>query len=122
VSRDDETHGLVFGCSSRGNLFIFIPFCNMNLLFSLHSIFHGEESLGWEELVEPVGLAISDGGPIAGVEATDEGQDSEEEEEGHEEGHEEGAGLDDEGLGVMGPLQDPHPHIDLGVATLFTLL
>jgi hypothetical protein len=39
VSRDDKTHGPIFGLSSKGNLFIFIPFCNMNLLISLHSIF-----------------------------------------------------------------------------------
>jgi hypothetical protein len=39
-----------------------------------------------------------------------------------EEGYEEGAGLYDEGVGVMGLLQDPHPHTDLGVAILFTLL
>jgi hypothetical protein len=34
----------------------------------------------------------------------------------------EGVGLYDEGVGVMGLLQDPHPHIDLGVATSFALL
>jgi hypothetical protein len=48
-----------------------------------------------------------------------------EEEEGHEEGeegHEEGVELDDEGVGVMGLLQDPHPHTNLGVATSFALL
>jgi hypothetical protein len=52
VSRDDETHGPAFGGSRgllskrRGNLFIFIPFCNMNLLISFHSIFQDEEGLG----------------------------------------------------------------------------
>jgi hypothetical protein len=40
---------------------------------------------------------------------------------GHEEG-EEGAGLYEEGVGVMGLLQDLHPHTDLGVATSFALL
>jgi hypothetical protein len=44
MRRDDETHGPVFGGSidmlseRRVNLFIFIPFFNMNLLISLHSI------------------------------------------------------------------------------------
>jgi hypothetical protein len=47
-------------------------------------------------------------------ETSDGGQDSEEEEEG--------AGLDDEGVGVTGLLQDPHPHTDLGVVTSFALL
>jgi hypothetical protein len=37
------------------------------------------------------------------------------------EGHEEAAGLDDEGVGVMGLLQDLHPHTDFGVATSFAL-
>jgi hypothetical protein len=36
--------------------FIFIPFFNMNLLISLHSIFQDEESLGREEEVEATGL------------------------------------------------------------------
>jgi hypothetical protein len=62
VSRDDETHGPIFGgpndllSERRGNLFIFIPFCNINLLISLYFIFQDEESLGWEEEVEAVGL------------------------------------------------------------------
>jgi hypothetical protein len=32
--------------------------------------------------------------------------------------------MDDEGVGVMGQVQvqDPHPHTDLGAATLFALL
>jgi hypothetical protein len=61
----------------QGNLFIFIPFSNMNLLISLHAIFQDKESLGREEEVEATGLEdTSDGG----------GQDSEEGEEGHEEG------------------------------------
>jgi hypothetical protein len=81
----------------------------MNLLISLYSIFKDEESLWWEEKVEIVGLE----------ETSDGGQDSKEE---NEEGHEEGVGLDDEGVGVMGLLQDPHPHTGLGVATSFTLL
>jgi hypothetical protein len=41
---------------------------------------------------------------------------------GGQEGHEDGAGLYDEGVGVMGLLHDPHPHTELGLATLFTLL
>jgi hypothetical protein len=51
--------------------------------------------------------------------------EEDEEEMGHregEEGHKEGAVLDDEAVGVMGLLQDPHPHTDLGVATSFALL
>jgi hypothetical protein len=39
-----------------------------------------------------------------------------------EEGYEEGAWLYDEGVGVMGLLQDLHPHTDLGVAISFALL
>jgi hypothetical protein len=45
VSKDDETHGPVFDGSRdmlserQGNLIIFIPFYNMNLLISLNSIF-----------------------------------------------------------------------------------
>jgi hypothetical protein len=48
VSRDDETHGPIIDRSNdlllerRGNLFIFIPFCNINFLISLHSIFQDE--------------------------------------------------------------------------------
>jgi hypothetical protein len=77
-SGDDETHGPVFSWSSRDNLFIFIPFCNMNLLISLHSIFQDDESLGWEEKVyfaeleedlQVVGLETSDGGRGGGGEA-----------------------------------------------------
>jgi hypothetical protein len=69
----------------RGNLVIFIPFCNMNLLISLHSIFQDEESLGREEEVEATGL--QEDLDAAGLEDTSDGggQDSEEE-EGHEEG------------------------------------
>jgi hypothetical protein len=60
---------------------------------------------------------------VAGLEETfDGGHDSMEEGDEEEEGHEEGAGLDDEGVGVMGLLWDPHPHTDLGVATSFALL
>jgi hypothetical protein len=84
----------------RGNLVIFIPFCNMNLLISLHSIFQDEESLGREEEVEATGL--QEDLDAVGLEDTSDGggQDSEEE-EGHEEGeegHEEGAGLYNEVL------------------------
>jgi hypothetical protein len=39
-----------------------------------------------------------------------------------EEGHEDNIGLYDEGVGVMGLLQDRHPHVELGPATSFTLL
>jgi hypothetical protein len=92
----------------------------MNLLTSLHSIFQHEESLRQNEEVEATGLEEE-------VEATrleeedldeDGGQDSEEEEEGHEDG----AGLYDEGVGVMGLLQDPLPHAELGLATSGTHL
>jgi hypothetical protein len=74
--------------------------------------------LGREEVVEAVGL--EEDLEVAGLEKTSNGggQDSEEEEEGHEDG----AGLDDEGVGVTGLLQDLHPHTDLGVATSFALL
>jgi hypothetical protein len=72
------------------------------------------EVVGLEEDLDTAGLEdTSDGG----------GQDSEE--EGHdegEEGHEDDAGLYDEGMGVMGLLQDPHSHTNLGVATSFALL
>jgi hypothetical protein len=83
-----------------------------------------------EEEVEAMGL-------VEEVEATrqeeenldeDGGQDPEEEEEdedkeeGHEEGHEDDAGLYDEGAGVMSLLKDTHPHAELGLATLFSLL
>jgi hypothetical protein len=54
----------------------------------------------------------------------DGGHDSEEEEEEHEEeeGHYEGEGhYEDEVVGVMDLLQDPHPHADTGLATLFVL-
>jgi hypothetical protein len=76
------------------------------------------EAAGIEEDLDATGLEdTSDGG----------GQDSKEEEDEDEEGHEEGkegqedgAGLYDEG--VMGLLQDLHPHTNLGVATSFTLL
>jgi hypothetical protein len=100
VSRDDEIHGSIFGESRdlqlerRGNLIIVIPFCNVNLLISLHSIFQYEESLGWEEEVEVAGL--EEDLDAAGLEDTsdDGGQEDEE-----EEGHEEGAELYDEGWG-----------------------
>jgi hypothetical protein len=36
------------------------------------------------------------------------------EDEEEQVGHEEGVGMDDEGVGVMGLLQDPHRHTDLG--------
>jgi hypothetical protein len=86
------------------------------------------EATGLDEDLDTAGLEDLSNG---------RGQDSEEEEdedeeEGHkegeeglderEEGHEDGEELYDEGLGVMGLLHDLHPHIDLGLATLFTLL
>jgi hypothetical protein len=105
------------------HLFIFIPFSNMNLLTSLHSIFQHEESLRREEEVEATGLEeeVED---IGLEEDLDEnrGQDSKEEEDEGEEGHEDGVGLHDEGVGVTGLLQDPHPHTELGLATSFALL
>jgi hypothetical protein len=55
----------------------------------------------------------------------DGGQHSEEEEEGHEEGeerNEDNVGLYNEGVGVIGLLQDPYPHSELGLATSFALL
>jgi hypothetical protein len=78
--------------------------------------------LRWEEEVETMGLEEE-------VEATgleedldeDGGQDSEEEDE-DKEGHEDGAGLYNDGVGVTGLLQDPHPHTELGLATSFALL
>jgi hypothetical protein len=85
ASRDAKTRGSVFGGSTyllserRGNLFIFIPFSNMNLLTSLHSIFQHEESLRREEEVEAMRLEEEDLDE-------DGGQDSEEDEE-EEEGH-----------------------------------
>jgi hypothetical protein len=87
----------------------------MNLLISLHSIFQDKESLGREEEVEVAGLEDLE---AVGLKETSNGggRDSE------EEGHEDGAGLDDEGVGVTGLLQDPHLHTILGVATLFALL
>jgi hypothetical protein len=97
----------------------------MNLLISLHSIFQDEESLGCKEEVEVVGL--EEDLNATGLEDTSDGGGWDTEEEWHdegEEGHEEGAGLYVEGggVGVTGMLQDPHPLIDLGVATLFALL
>jgi hypothetical protein len=73
VSRADDTHRPVFGGSRdlllerRGNLVIFIPFCNMNLLIS----FQDEESLGWEEEVEHVGR--EEDLEVVGLEETSDG-------------------------------------------------
>jgi hypothetical protein len=71
----------------------------------------------WEEEVEDAGR--EEDLEVAEWEQSSDGgqEDSKEEEE-----HEEGAGLDDEGVGVMGLLQDPLPHTDLGSTTSFTLL
>jgi hypothetical protein len=107
VSRDDETRGPIFGGSidllleRRGNLFIFIPFSNMNLLTSLHYIFQDEESLGREEEVEAAGSEEDLDTPRLEDTSDSGGRDCEEE-EGHEEGeegHDDGAGLYDEGVG-----------------------
>jgi hypothetical protein len=68
------------------------------------------EATGLEEEVEAMRLEEEDLDE-------DGGQDSED-----EEGHEDGVGLYDEGVGVMGLLQDPHPHTELGLATSFALL
>jgi hypothetical protein len=52
VNRDTETHRPDFGGSNgtlsqrRGNLDIFIPFFNMNLLFGFHAILKNEKSSG----------------------------------------------------------------------------
>jgi hypothetical protein len=89
----------------------------MKLQTSLHLISQEENNLWWEEVED-----TSDGG----------GQDSEEEEElelqqeeeQHEEGHYEGEArhYEDEVVGVTDLPQDPHPHVDTGLATSFTLL
>jgi hypothetical protein len=74
--------------------------------------------LRWEKEVETMGL--EEEVEAAGLEEDldeDGGQDSKE-----EEGHEDGAGLYNDGVGVTGLLQDPHPHIELGLATSFALL
>jgi hypothetical protein len=84
------------------------------------------EVAGLEEDLEAARLKETfDGGGQDSEEEEYEEEHEEEEEEGHEEGeegHEEGVGLDDERVGVTGLLQDPHPHTDLGVATLFAFL
>jgi hypothetical protein len=80
------------------------------------------EVAGLEEDLEAARLKETFDG---GGQDSEEEHEEEEEEEGHEEGeegHEEGVGLDDERVGVTGLLQDPHPHTDLGVATLFAFL
>jgi hypothetical protein len=80
----------------------------MNLLISLHSIFQDEKSLVREEEVEAAGLEedLED----VGLEETSNGgghdSEDEEDEDEDEEGHEDSAGLDDEGVGVIGLLQD----------------
>jgi hypothetical protein len=79
----------------------------MNLLISFRSIFQDKESSGQEEDIEVAGRE----------ESSDGGQEGSE-----EEGHEEGAGLDDEGVGVTGLLQDSHPRTNLRGATSFALL
>jgi hypothetical protein len=86
----------------------------------LHSIFQDDESLGWEEEVEVVGL--EEDLDAVGHEGTSDGgrQDSAKEEDEEEEEHEDDAGLYNDG--VTGLLQDLHPHANLGVATLFVLL
>jgi hypothetical protein len=72
------------------------------------------EATGLEEEVEAMRLEEEDLDE-------DGGQDSKDEED-EEEGHEDGVGLYNEGVGMMGLLQDPHPHAELGLATSFALL
>jgi hypothetical protein len=94
----------------------------MNLLISFYSIFHDEESSVREE-VEDAGR--EEDLEVAGREESSDGgqEDSEEDDDDDEkEGHKKRVGLDDEGVGVMGLLQDLHPHTDLGLATSFALL
>jgi hypothetical protein len=75
------------------------------------------EDVGWEVDLEVVGHEeSSDGGQ------DDSEEEDNDEEEGNEDGHEEGVGLNDEGMGVTGLLQDLHPHTILGGAASFTLL
>jgi hypothetical protein len=70
----------------RGNLVIFIPFCNINLLISFHLFFQDEKSLGEEEEVEHAGW--EEDLEVARLEESfDGGHYSEEEED------EEGAGV-----------------------------
>jgi hypothetical protein len=79
--------------------------------------------LGQEEEVEATEL--EEDLDVAGYKDASDGgrQDSTNEEDKEEEGHDDGAGVyDEEGVGVTGLLQDPHPHADLVVATLFALL
>jgi hypothetical protein len=62
----------------------------------------------------------SDGG---GQDFEEEEQEPKQEEEEEEEQHKEGEGhYEDEVVGVMDLLQDPHPHADIGLATSFALL
>jgi hypothetical protein len=75
----------------------------------------------WEEEVEDAGRE-EDLEVAEWEQSSDGGQEDSKEEEHEEEQHEEGAGLDDEGVGVMGLLLDPLPHTDLGSTTSFTLL
>jgi hypothetical protein len=89
----------------------------MNLFISFHSIFQDEESSGWEEEVEDAGWEVDL--EVAGREESSDGGQEDSEEEGPDEGVELNEGL---GGGLMGLLQDLHPHTDLGAATSFTLL
>jgi hypothetical protein len=74
------------------------------------------EDVGREEVVEDAGQEDLE---VAGWEESSYGGQEDDEEEGQEK---EGAGQDDEGVGVTGLFQDPHPHVDFGAVTLFTLL
>jgi hypothetical protein len=74
------------------------------------------EDAGREEEMDNAGQEELE---VAGREESSYGRQKYDEEEGQEK---EGAGQDDEGVGVMGLFQDPHPHVDLGAATSFTLL
>jgi hypothetical protein len=90
VSRDDETCRPIFGglrdllSERRGNLVIFIPFCNINLLISFHSIFRMRRA--W---AGGGGGACRAGGRLRGwglEESSDGGWDSEVEDEEEQEG------------------------------------
>jgi hypothetical protein len=133
VSRDDETHGPIFGgyndllSERQGNLFYFYTIFPYKVtdFFTFHFFRTRRAWCGrrrWRLWGQEVDLEVAE------LKETPDGGGQyfeHEEEEGHdegEEGHDEGAGLDDEGVRVIGLLQDLHPHTNLGVATSFALL
>jgi hypothetical protein len=79
VSRYPETPRPNFGESNglllerRGNLDIFIPFCNMNLLIAFHTILQNEDNSRREEEVEDAGQEESSDGGHEDFEQEDEG-------------------------------------------------